>query len=733
MKKMILSICMMGTCLCVCGACSNSAKDNPASVREVEETSENGTAASNVSIEGAYYYDMLTDDSGDIYALTDSFAEDGSGAIAWKSSDQGNTWEKMLHKPEELTDACESQAGALRIGEEGLEAYVVFSEYPDETGEESVPRLFRITEKGCDELEAAEVFEQIGNLLWNINIVNDHVIALASGEQCVLYDTDKQEVLKSLTYDPYTVGFLPMQKQFLVYGKEIVYCLNAETLEEEEAEGGLKKFVSDMFKENDSSVIPPMYTDNATVVCAAAEAVYEYRDGETEEVLSVPYTVNGENPLNGIMPMCKGKDKTYFVSVFGDEGAELKRIKPDENSDKKTLTIYTLTENQDIMKIATLFQQEHPEMNVDVQVGMEEEAALTRTDIIKQLNTELLAGEGPDIIIMDGLSVEQYAEKGLLLPLELEQPEDKYFENIIDIYQSKNTLYAVPTGFWLYAVQGPEDMGAAAESPEDMCKWVLSNADKAGLCGYEYSYRYNTYSQYAQFLYDICSNSIFSNGEVDKEALETYMTVCGRLAEVSGQAQLDEEYVTSSILPGVIEAHCNDEVEISAGIVLNGEDLAALATEQEKGDSEYGIYPLYQPRNIISVNADTEHEEAAREFAEFSLEETVQKTNLSYCLPVERKAFYSVMKGGERAADSEGLLREINLGEEEKSFVIYSPDEKEIDSLEKEIKEIDDVCTDNVILRDITMEAMEAYLSGTVTMEDAVSSACNKIELYQGE
>ena len=384
MKKMILSICMMGTCLCVCGACSNSAKDNPASVREVEETSENGTAASNVSIEGAYYYDMLTDDSGDIYALTDSFAEDGSGAIAWKSSDQGNTWEKMLHKPEELTDACESQAGALRIGEEGLEAYVVFSEYPDETGEESVPRLFRITEKGCDELEAAEVFEQIGNLLWNINIVNDHVIALASGEQCVLYDTDKQEVLKSLTYDPYTVGFLPMQKQFLVYGKEIVYCLNAETLEEEEAEGGLKKFVSDMFKENDSSVIPPMYTDNATVVCAAAEAVYEYRDGETEEVLSVPYTVNGENPLNGIMPMCKGKDKTYFVSVFGDEGAELKRIKPDENSDKKTLTIYTLTENQDIMKIATLFQQEHPEMNVDVQVGMEEKPARTRTDIIKQ-------------------------------------------------------------------------------------------------------------------------------------------------------------------------------------------------------------------------------------------------------------------------------------------------------------------------------------------------------------
>ena len=72
-------------------------------------------------------------------------------------------------------------------------------------------------------------------------------------------------------------------------------------------------------------------------------------DGEKKEVLSVPYTVNGENPLNGIMTMCRGKDNTYFVSVFGDKGTELKRIKPDDNVEKETLKIYTLTENQDIM------------------------------------------------------------------------------------------------------------------------------------------------------------------------------------------------------------------------------------------------------------------------------------------------------------------------------------------------------------------------------------------------
>ena len=45
-------------------------------------------------------------------------------------------------------------------------------------------------------------------------------------------------------------------------------------------------------------------------------------------------------------------------------------------------------------------------MKVELRVGMEDEAALTRTDAIKQLNTELMSGSGPDLIIMDGLSVE---------------------------------------------------------------------------------------------------------------------------------------------------------------------------------------------------------------------------------------------------------------------------------------------------------------------------------------
>ena len=83
-------------------------------------------------------------------------------------------------------------------------------------------------------------------------------------------------------------------------------------------------------------------------------------------------------------------------------------------------------------------------------------------------------------------------------------------------------------------------------------------------------------------------------------------------------------------------------------------------------------------------------------------------------------------------ADSDGLLEEITLSGEE-SFLIYYLSKDETDSLEQEIKEINNVFTDDVLVRDIVMEALGSYLSGAVSLEEAVSSAENKANLYLGE
>lgn len=742
MKKIFLAFFMVGLSVLMLSGCGNSnhngqKKESTSAGGENTEALENGKGMSTVvSIEDAYYYDLMADDTGDIFALTDNASKSAlkdARVIAWKSSDQGNTWEELLYQPEALKDDSELEAGALRTGKEGIEAFAVFSEHMDGAEEEHAHRFYRITENSCDELEASEAFNQLGDeALWNVSFVNGHVISIAGGEQCVLYDIDQQKAVKNLSYDSFAAAFLSMQEQFLVYGKEIVYCLDAETLEEQEPEKSLQEFVTAMYEKNDGVVFPPMDVYKDTVVCATTEAIYEYREGKTVQALSIPDIVNLGKSFNGMLPMCKGKGNAYYVGVFASGKMNLQQIVEDKETEKDAFTIYSLVKNADIAQVAMLFQQEHPELKVEVQVGMEGEASLTRTDAIKQLNTELLAGGGPDIIIMDGLSVERYADTELLLPIELERPEDKYFKNIIETYQKGNALYAVPIGFWLYAVQGPTDMASEIATPADLCQWILSNADKAGLGGYEYSYRYNTYSQYTQFMYDAYANHIVQNGTVNKEALDAYMSICKRLAETSASGFLEEDYITYTILPGIVEIHYNDNVKVSAGMVLAAANLAALAMEQENEVAEYSLYSMYQPCDIIAINANTEHADIAQNFAEFSLGESVQKMNVHSLLPVSLESFHSVMEGEGTEVDSDDLLEEITLSEEE-SFRIYCLPKDEIDSLEQEIKEINNVFTDDVIVRDIVMEALGSYLSGTVSLEEAVSSAGNKINLYLGE
>lgn len=590
MKKKILLWGMIGMFLLSVSGCGKQGvkeqqQENTGSdtVQELENAKGISTI---VSIEDAYYYDLFENEEGKICALADNGISGGgkdAPVIAWESSDRGETWEELLYQPEGTEEHSEMLAGVLRDGEEGIEAFTVFGDYTD-GGEEKSPQLFRITENDYEELDAGDVFEQTGNLVWNVSFVNDHVISVAAGERCVFYDIVKQEVLKSLSYDAYTVGFLSMPEQFLIYGEEIVYCLDTETLEEEEPEENLKQFVSFVYKENESgggNVFPPMDIQGDRIICATAEAIYEYRDGETVLALSVPDTVNGGNSFNGMMPVCRGRDNSYYVSAQAAGSTELQRIEADQDTEKEAFTIYSLTQNADMEQVAILFQQQHPELKVDIQVGIEEEASLTRTDVIKQLNTELLAGEGPDVMIMDGLSVDQYVDMGLLLPIELEIPEKQYFLQVLKTYQREDKLYAVPAGFWLYALQSRSGFSAENISPSDVSRWMVSNADAAELDGYEYTYGYNPYSQYTQFLYDIYGNNIVKDGLADREVLEEYMRICAELAEAADSASVEEDSVTSSILPGIIELHYNEKAEISAGMILSIVELAALTTDQD--------------------------------------------------------------------------------------------------------------------------------------------------------
>ena len=137
----------------------------------------------------------------------------------------------------------------------------------------------------------------------------------------------------------------------------------------------------------------------------------------------------------------------HMVEMYYDETLPAKP--------EKELVIFSLEENGRIRYAGQLFQKEHPEVLVKYETGMDGDNAVSKEDALKNLNTKLLAGEAPDIIILDGMDIEQYAGKGVLKELDgflsPYKEEEALYWNIVEGMRmtEDGKIYSVPMSVYL--------------------------------------------------------------------------------------------------------------------------------------------------------------------------------------------------------------------------------------------------------------------------------------------
>lgn len=114
----------------------------------------------------------------------------------------------------------------------------------------------------------------------------------------------------------------------------------------------------------------------------------------------------------------------------------------------ETVKAYSLTENNTLRQAISIYQMEHPEVYVEYEIGIEENSSVTKEDAIKKLNTKVMAGNGPDVLILDDLPMDSYIEKGLLAdlsPLIDSLTEDEnLFDNIVEAFRQDGRIYTIP-------------------------------------------------------------------------------------------------------------------------------------------------------------------------------------------------------------------------------------------------------------------------------------------------
>lgn len=645
-------------------------------------------------------------------AEADGGEESGADAFTWKP-------ELTVFKP----DGIQIQAGEIPVTEE--------DRYPDrvfvsDTGRTFVttygPNLYEIKEDGSSEvyltLEGRPTLIQFqGNLM---------IIDGDNYEGLILYDMERKEYIED----------------------EILNDFVNENYKNRTSNGG--SFYDLYFFPGEENVLYLSGDKGLHRHVIGGSAIEQVVDGQLSSFSNPSYGIKGAAAL-----------KNSEFAVLFTEGRFVRfTYNPDiPTVPQETVKVYSLRSNNTIRQAVTDFQARYPESYVEYRVGIEDGSAATRDDALKNLNTEIMAGEGPDVLIMDNLPMDSYIEKGMLLDLnpviDSLSGEDALFDNLVDAFRNGGKLYAVPCEIGIPIIAGdasylPEEKNLAGvagmveklrqdnpgENILDICseKGVLKTftmisapywKTDAGAVDTE---AVRDYFIQAKRIYDAQMDGVPGEDIRNYEETMEWLTgVFGFDYEESGYARYGIDYMN----------YVQGRKQMITGTILGNYDLAAaLSCARMEGYEESKVAlmdeAIFYPQTIVSVSAASANKEQAEAFLRLLLG-TENQSNLYNGLPVNIEAFRQIQN---EDVDGEGPYSTVSMIDEDGNVTelgIYWLDEEQKAMCEAWIRAMHTPYIEDDLLEQIVCEEGIRYLQDTQSLEEAVSAVETRAALYMAE
>ena len=438
----------------------------------------------------------------------------------------------------------------------------------------------------------------------------------------------------------------------------------------------------------------------------------------------------------------------------------------------KHLTVYSLEDDYWVEQVCAMFQKSHPDIYVDVVHGMTGDDAVTTSDAVRTLNTQVMGGEGPDIIFLKGLPTAAYVEKGILMDLTdligQEKSGKSFFENILDTYKTDKGTFAVPTSFSVPVIIGHKDMLDQIGSVEDLAKIAAQFADDKDRGENQVLIEsYETFSLIGSLMPTNAGSWFKEDGSLDAQALKNYLTSIKQINESILSSSVDQEEIASmkeylldeELLEMITYSNLGgtdptwDSIAIAAGSNLLGlgnlsgvQGLEYMYSAAKKdNDLTFKSMPgalenVYIPENIVGINAKTADADSSKEFISYLLTAEVQKYMAQYQgFPVNVEAFDKAMEDPEKdqpGYDPEKPSGGVGATDEngkEVSMDIYWPNEAYIAQFKDSLDALDTAAYDDeVILTTIIKDCFGAVFD-TKDIDESVEQVMKDINIYLSE
>lgn len=439
-------------------------------------------------------------------------------------------------------------------------------------------------------------------------------------------------------------------------------------------------------------------------------------------------------------------EKDILLHAVGSDGDKVLRYHYDESVPavpEKELKVYALRDSSLLRQGILLYQKQNPDVFVNLQIGMTEEDGVTAEDAVKALNTELLAGNVPDVLVLDGLPTDSYIEKGILADIseavDTISAQDGVFENVVGAYRGADGCYRIPARFYVGIVIGEPDAVAAGASLPGFADFMETEKAKSPD---ENMLPVQTARELLQTLYDTSGAGWFTENGPDEEGLTEWLDAAGRIyaaddhAEAASAAQ-GGQYDVSGTGGFAAISILMKESRIGIGTAGSMSNFADILEVNAQTGGSYGVFAADQVHSFVPYLELGMSSTAKPEAKDFILtllgREAGSMDDTGY--PVNRAGWQELCAKSIELYGAESTVALAMSNEEGETVSLnYNHMTQEVcDAFEKLLESVDTPAPTDAVLEQLILDEAERYVLGETSIEEAVGAILKKMKLYLAE
>lgn len=476
--------------------------------------------------------------------------------------------------------------------------------------------------------------------------------------------------------------------------------------------------------------------------------------------------IYGSNVV-GIAPLEDGRLMVLAQSDSEDDEsgessldlAFLTKTPVSEVEQKEIITVGSFyQDNGFLQNVAVRFNKMNPAYHIslkyyfDPNTGYSEESL---QDAIKVMNAEIISGKGPDVLAVDGYSVDvsSLAQRGAIQDLTpyLEKSDkvhkEDYLESVIQAFTYDGVLTCIPTNFDIHTVAGRSSQvgDKMGWSLDDMIALMDANPDavpfeytqKAEMLQVCIAFNQSAFVDYAQ---GTCS--------FDSEEFKKILEFVNRFpSEYDGSDDRNEleKIRDGAVLLHEVDLYQPDSITETPQF-YDGDDITYVGFPTL--DGSVGCMMQVQDSSAYAILSASSHKEGAWAFLEYILQRKASdrygsgfssnKAVLESQLSEASAHPYEVDENGQVVLDESGEPVRANYGwmswdDGADKIYSYAPLPEEVDTLRELIAVARPISLgDTEILSMITEEA-EPYFQGQKTVDEVADIIQGRVKIYISE